>query len=247
MKNNKKDFKKFTSREKTKQRAKRELLRMVEELNVGTSAVHVAFSEETGHGKHRSADTMAVGTFAESAAGYGFVSIGDGKRDIFIPENYVRDALDSDTVKISYRTYRDMNGEERTEGRILEVLECGRKKIIGTVDSETVRIHKRRIERLFVIPDDGRIKRRIYLTDSCNAERGDKVIARIIRGASYTYSLEAEVPSARIGEYAMEKLRKIDQVAYVRFASVYREFQDIQTFSEEINRLLGSMQHGKER
>ncbi len=62
-------------------------------------------------------------------------------------------------------------------------------------------------------------------------------------------SLEAEVPSARIGEYAMEKLRKIDQVAYVRFASVYREFQDIQTFSEEINRLLGSMHsgaHGKD-
>ncbi len=57
-------------------------------------------------------------------------------------------------------------------------------------------------------------------------------------------SLEAEVPSARIGEYAMEKLRKIDQVAYVRFASVYREFQDIQTFSEEINRLLGSMHSG---
>ena len=56
-------------------------------------------------------------------------------------------------------------------------------------------------------------------------------------------SLEVEIPSARIGEYAMEKLREIDQVSYVRFASVYREFQDIQTFSEEINRLLTSM-HG---
>ena len=193
MKNNKKDFKKFTSREKTKQRAKRELLRMVEELNVGTSATRIAFTEESERGKRRTADTLAIGTFSESAAGYGFVSLGDGKRDVFIPENYVRDAIDSDTVKISYRTYRDMNGEERTEGRVLEVVEYGRKKIIGTVDSETVRIHKRRIERLFIIPDDARIKRRIYLTESEGAERGDKVIARIIRGAAYTYSLEAEV------------------------------------------------------
>ena len=61
--------------------------------------------------------------------------------------------------------------------------------------------------------------------------------------AALSNSLEVEVPSSRIGEYAMEKLREIDQVSYVRFASVYREFQDIETFSEEINRLLSSM-HG---
>ena len=59
-------------------------------------------------------------------------------------------------------------------------------------------------------------------------------------------SREVEVPSSRIGEYAMDKLREIDQVSYVRFASVYREFQDIETFSEEINRLLASM-HGDGR
>ena len=61
--------------------------------------------------------------------------------------------------------------------------------------------------------------------------------------ASLQNSLDMEVPSSRIGEYAMEKLREIDQVSYVRFASVYREFQDIETFSDEINRLLASM-HG---
>ena len=166
---------------------------MVEELNVGTSHTRIAFTEESGHGKRRTADIIAEGTFSETAAGYGFVSLGDGGRDIFIPENYVRDALDSDTVRIAYRIYRDMNGEERTEGRVLEVTEYGRKKIIGTVDSETARIHKRRIERLFIIPDDGRIKRRIYLRDSSGAERGEKVIAKIVRGAAYTYSLEADV------------------------------------------------------
>ena len=51
-------------------------------------------------------------------------------------------------------------------------------------------------------------------------------------------SLEREVTSRRIGEYAMEKLKEIDEVAYVRFASVYREFKDINSFHEEISRLM---------
>ena len=52
--------------------------------------------------------------------------------------------------------------------------------------------------------------------------------------------LEREVPSSRIGELAMEKLRDIDDVAYVRFASVYRQFKDINTFMDELNNLLHS-------
>ena len=47
-------------------------------------------------------------------------------------------------------------------------------------------------------------------------------------------SPDREVPSERIGELAMEKLKDIDEVAYVRFASVYRQFQDIQTFMDEL-------------
>ena len=46
------------------------------------------------------------------------------------------------------------------------------------------------------------------------------------------------VPSSLIGKYAMEKLKNIDEVAYVRFASVYREFKDIATFKEELDRML---------
>ncbi len=53
-------------------------------------------------------------------------------------------------------------------------------------------------------------------------------------------SLEREVTSKRVGELAMEKLKEIDEVAYVRFASVYRQFRDINTFLEELNRLLDS-------
>ena len=51
-------------------------------------------------------------------------------------------------------------------------------------------------------------------------------------------SLDREVPASRIGEYAMKKLKDIDEVAYVRFASVYRQFKDINSFHEEINWLL---------
>ena len=50
--------------------------------------------------------------------------------------------------------------------------------------------------------------------------------------------LEKEVPSTQIGELCMEKLGGIDQVAYVRFASVYRQFKDINTFMTELNKLL---------
>ena len=50
-------------------------------------------------------------------------------------------------------------------------------------------------------------------------------------------SLDREVTSEHIGELAMEKLKEIDEVAYVRFASVYRQFKDIETFREELMKL----------
>ena len=52
-------------------------------------------------------------------------------------------------------------------------------------------------------------------------------------------SLEREVQSTVVGELVMKKLKKLDEVAYVRFASVYRQFKDINTFMEELNKLLG--------
>jgi len=48
---------------------------------------------------------------------------------------------------------------------------------------------------------------------------------------------EREVPSLRVGEYVMRELKQLDQVAFVRFASVYRKFEDVQAFREEIERL----------
>ncbi len=50
--------------------------------------------------------------------------------------------------------------------------------------------------------------------------------------------LEREVTSNRIGELVMDRLKLIDEIAYVRFASVYRQFKDINSFKEELNKLL---------
>ena len=55
-------------------------------------------------------------------------------------------------------------------------------------------------------------------------------------------SLDREVESSKIGEYAMEKIKHIDEVAYVRFASVYRQFQDINTFMDELNEIIQARQ-----
>ena len=52
-------------------------------------------------------------------------------------------------------------------------------------------------------------------------------------------SPEKELPATRIGERLMERLKELDQVAYVRFASVYRQFGDLNAFVDELNRLLG--------
>ena len=49
---------------------------------------------------------------------------------------------------------------------------------------------------------------------------------------------EKEVPTSVIGELVMDKLKELDEVAYVRFASVYREFKDVNTFMEELAKLL---------
>lgn len=51
-------------------------------------------------------------------------------------------------------------------------------------------------------------------------------------------SMQREIPTHKIGEMVMEALRKLDEVAYIRFASVYRQFTDIPTFMHELSRLM---------
>ncbi len=53
-----------------------------------------------------------------------------------------------------------------------------------------------------------------------------------------TSTVNKEIDSRKIGEMVIEKLRKLDEIAYVRFASVYRQFKDINEFKQELNKLL---------
>ena len=60
-----------------------------------------------------------------------------------------------------------------------------------------------------------------------------------IRDRSLFSSYDREIPSVRIGELTMQELKKIDEVAYIRFASVYRQFADVESFLDELKKLVG--------
>ena len=58
-------------------------------------------------------------------------------------------------------------------------------------------------------------------------------------------SLEREVSSQKIGQMVMDELRQVDEVAYVRFASVYKQFKDIDTFKAELEKMMGKKDESK--
>jgi len=66
----------------------------------------------------------------------------------------------------------------------------------------------------------------------------ERVVNEIERGLNNM--MEKEIDSTFIGELVMEKLKELDEVAYVRFASVYRQFTDVNTFIKEIEKLIGT-------
>ena len=68
------------------------------------------------------------------------------------------------------------------------------------------------------------------------ASQIEKVVSSVEQFAAN--SLQEEITTRQIGEMVMEELRKLDEVAYIRFASVYRQFTDIPSFMNELNQLL---------
>lgn len=85
-------------------------------------------------------------------------------------------------------------------------------------------------------------KLRFGLVKSCEKRPvALKDIDALVRDIEMTVcnSMEQEITSQRIGELAMDGLKKLDEVSYVRFASVYRQFKDVQSFVEELRELLG--------
>jgi transcriptional repressor NrdR len=74
----------------------------------------------------------------------------------------------------------------------------------------------------------------------------EAVVALIDRVEARVQAMgQSEVESRAVGELVMEELGRLDQIAYVRFASVYREFRDVNHFMEEIHRVLGQARREK--
>ena len=103
-------------------------------------------------------------------------------------------------------------------------------------------------EDWFVIKKDGRHepfsrpKLRGGIEKACekrpvSVEGIDRLVSQIVRELEQEF--EREIPSRAVGEKIMKHLRELDEVAYVRFASVYRQFKDINEFVEEIKNLAG--------
>ena len=99
--------------------------------------------------------------------------------------------------------------------------------------------------QIVVIKKDGskeffdRMKLESGLMKACQKRPVDTAALALEIEAELQNSLRAEITTGEIGEIIMDKLRKIDAVSYVRFASVYREFKDAATFMEELKRLGG--------
>lgn len=71
-----------------------------------------------------------------------------------------------------------------------------------------------------------------------SVEQIEKAVTEI--ETSLQNSLDREITTTKIGELAMDKLRSLDEVAYVRFASVYRQFRDVNSFMDEIEKIIKS-------
>ena len=93
------------------------------------------------------------------------------------------------------------------------------------------------IVKVNVYPDDKTGKLTAVRTDNGPVmDIVEKLVAEVEQFAAN--SLQSEITSTQIGEKVMEGLRDMDEVAYVRFASVYRQFTDIPSFMNELNRLI---------
>ncbi len=128
--------------------------------------------------------------------------------------------------------------DDRTIRRRRECMGCGRRfTTYETIEITPVLVVKSDGNRQAF--DVGKIKRGIV--KACEkrpvpAEKIDKLAEEI---AKRVYnSMESEISSKEIGELVMEGLKKLDEVAYVRYASVYRSFKDISSFMSELQNMM---------
>ena len=191
MKNRKKDLNKFTKRNTHKRRAKeiqrRELMKAVADVGVSYEGAKIKLVNDSGRrgfSSDRSEDIVARGVYSGSKSNFGFVTVEDSNRDIFIPGGNTKGALDGDFVEIIYHKYINREGEEKTEGRVVKIVEIGRRTIVGTLSESLTRHGRRYLRTLYVKPDDTKISLTPRVFDTAGASVGDKVEVLIRRDGS---------------------------------------------------------------
>ncbi len=137
---------------------------------------------------------------------------------------------------------RVIDTRQTDEGNVIrrrrECVGCGRRfTTFETIEQTPVMVIKKDGRRESFNPD----KIRAGLIKACEkrpiAMQDVDDLVRDVQMQVYN-SLVTEMPTQQIGDMVMERLRKLDEVAYVRFAAVYRSFCDINTFLDELNQLL---------
>ena len=125
-----------------------------------------------------------------------------------------------------------------------ECIQCGKRfTTYETIEKPTVLVIKKDQSReLF---DENKVRSGILAAchkRPVSAADIDAIVSKVSQ-AVYN-SMQEEVTTRRIGEMIMEELRQLDEVAYIRFASVYRQFTDLSTFLAEMTRLQNSKETG---
>ena len=134
--------------------------------------------------------------------------------------------------------------EDRAIRRRRECMQCGRRfTTYETTEKTPVLVVKNGGNRQTF--DPGKVKNGIL--KACEKRpvpmaKIDKLVEDIKK--QVYNSLEQEISSKRIGEMVMEGLQKLDEVAYVRYASVYRSFKDISSFMAALQKMMGKMEAG---
>ncbi len=230
-KHGKRDFNKFSSRAGSKQRqkdrAKRELMRAVEECGFDTSRVSLKAALDRGRrarntDRVRGDERVVTGEFSGARGGFGFVRL-EGERDVFIPEDKVKDAIDGDTVEVIFHSYVNSLGESKTEGRVLKVVKRGRDIIIGRVKIEE-EWHRRYgyLRKAYLVPDDAKISFSPEISDLSGANDGDKVAAKIKRHKTNARLSVCEV----IAVYGDSEDARANYDAILDECGIEREFTD---------------------
>ena len=131
---------------------------------------------------------------------------------------------------------RPVNGGESIR-RKRECIQCGKRfTTYETIEKPTVLVIKKDQSReLF---DENKIRSGILAACHKRPVSAADIEAIVSKVSQAVYnSMQEEVTTRRIGEMIMEELRQLDEVAYIRFASVYRQFADLSTFLAEMTRL----------